>query len=97
VKYIGGSASTPVDGWTLRLFADDWIGASDDDGFGPRIFRPSTVQATGSELAVMRASFGRFQTDPDTERRKTGRFWDLWTLHPDGVITPRALRGRRKR
>ena len=74
------------------------MAATDGDGVGHKIFRPSTVQVTGPEVAAMKASQARFRTDPDAEREQAGRFWQLWTLHPDGIITPRGTtQGRRQR
>jgi hypothetical protein len=88
VKYIGRSLETPPDGWRVVEFANGWIGADNDsDDYGPRIFKPTTVQLESGEVGVLRASKAGYDRDPDSERGTVGQFWDMWVLHDDGTFS----------
>ncbi len=76
----------------LYAFANDWLGATrPDEPHGPVIFKPSTIRVTGDEYERLRDSHRRHQTDPATERKQVGRFWDLWVLNTNGTLTRRRL------
>lgn len=96
MKYLGRTPETPPDGWRVVEYADRWVGAvhgERDDGHGPLIFKPTTVQLdTAGEVSEFRASHRHFEQDPDAERLLVGRFWDLWLLRDDGTFSRRIGR-----